>query len=333
MAAALILDCHGHCLRMAAEISGQHFQGLSVVGRRLRLPSHLCKKLQRLDAAAALVRHITAPSVKGFLLELRQSLAASAHCGDRAAEDAPSDSSAPSDGMNSSEMSGGLGTGVSQGVPPEQPVVRDLLRDSEAAWFDMFSDGEQPSATQAVNVHVQTDACLDNTLVSDDMFLVASMAAAQVNLTLDARLALARARLCEFSASTLMQGPVSDDIGSLVVGGVCSCHDAYVSPADVSLSDDEHVRAQITQVVAQFDEVQRELGYALSCYAEGEEDDDGAMLWPGWWSEDLEFLALLGAHASGECHGASYIKRFTDALACANAGVSRYKEAMRLACD
>ena len=74
MAAALVMECHGHCLRLAAEVGGLHFQGLGALAaclRRSGRPStRLLRRLAQLDAAAGVLRHITVVSVAELEQEL-----------------------------------------------------------------------------------------------------------------------------------------------------------------------------------------------------------------------------------------------------------------------
>ena len=66
----------GLCLRTMAGHAGSHFQGLEAAARSLRIQGPLRKRLQRVDAAASLLRHITAPWVAGLLLDLEAALGA-----------------------------------------------------------------------------------------------------------------------------------------------------------------------------------------------------------------------------------------------------------------
>ena len=77
-ATALILQAHGEALRLIADSTGQHFQGLAQASRTLRkqgLPSNVARKLQHLDAAASLARHITSVSLRNFLADLQGGIA------------------------------------------------------------------------------------------------------------------------------------------------------------------------------------------------------------------------------------------------------------------
>ena len=74
----LILQAHGEALRLIADSTGQHFQGLAQASRTLRkqgLPSNVARKLQHLDAAASLARHITSVSLRNFLADLQGGIA------------------------------------------------------------------------------------------------------------------------------------------------------------------------------------------------------------------------------------------------------------------
>ena len=76
MAAALTLEAHGQVLRIAAELAGVHFQGLGAVAGRLRkcgiTNRSLLRRLAALDAAAAVLRHITVVSTQRLEDDLRQ---------------------------------------------------------------------------------------------------------------------------------------------------------------------------------------------------------------------------------------------------------------------
>ena len=60
MAASLTLASHGRALRLAAELTGEHFQGLGALAARLRRSGcqskALLRRLANLDKAAGVVR-------------------------------------------------------------------------------------------------------------------------------------------------------------------------------------------------------------------------------------------------------------------------------------
>ena len=74
MAAALVSQVHGDVLRLVALRTGRHFTGLTEAATFLRVhwnsPSALSRKLRNIDAAFAVVRHITQPSCCQLLEEL-----------------------------------------------------------------------------------------------------------------------------------------------------------------------------------------------------------------------------------------------------------------------
>ena len=74
----LVLQLHGHLLRLIASRSGSHFQGLSQAARCLRqsgqISPNLGKKLQQVDAAYNLIRHITSISVQAFSENIEREL-------------------------------------------------------------------------------------------------------------------------------------------------------------------------------------------------------------------------------------------------------------------
>ncbi len=76
MAAGLLLDAHGRCLRELAAAAGQHFEGLAQAARcrRLELDPKLRRRLRELDTVAAWLRHVTAPRVDLLLLEVAAAL-------------------------------------------------------------------------------------------------------------------------------------------------------------------------------------------------------------------------------------------------------------------
>ena len=78
MAHLLIFETHASALRLLSECSGMHFSGLEAAGRhyRRKMPGAFWKKLQRLDHAFALVRHITAPGARDFLEAIQQAITA-----------------------------------------------------------------------------------------------------------------------------------------------------------------------------------------------------------------------------------------------------------------
>ncbi len=73
-AASLILEVHGMALRLLSKHWDTHFEGLGAAarhGRRLGvLSTSMARKLIHMDAAAAMVRHITCVSTANFIKEL-----------------------------------------------------------------------------------------------------------------------------------------------------------------------------------------------------------------------------------------------------------------------
>ena len=64
----MVLEAHGGCVRMAADLLGEHFQGLAALAAHLRRRGcrdrRLLRRLGSLDAACAVLRHITVVSVE-----------------------------------------------------------------------------------------------------------------------------------------------------------------------------------------------------------------------------------------------------------------------------
>ena len=73
-AESLLVEAHGRALRLVCARAGRHFQGLASAGRALRLPARVDKKLARLDAATAYLRHTTRPIVESFMQELEAAM-------------------------------------------------------------------------------------------------------------------------------------------------------------------------------------------------------------------------------------------------------------------
>ena len=77
-AESLIFDLHGQLLRLLAERTGLHFQGLSQVSRRLRATGWItlpvARKLVMIDHAFNLIRHITGASLLDFTEHVDQVL-------------------------------------------------------------------------------------------------------------------------------------------------------------------------------------------------------------------------------------------------------------------
>jgi hypothetical protein len=70
-AGTLVLESHGALLRLLAKASGRHVTGLSQASCSLQgMPLRLKKRLQRLDLACAIVRHITQPYVEELTKEV-----------------------------------------------------------------------------------------------------------------------------------------------------------------------------------------------------------------------------------------------------------------------
>ena len=79
MAAALVLGCHGDCLRLVAAKLGYHPQGLAAASAFLRrrgcVDRRLLRRLAALDAAAAVVRHVTVVSCEELRGDLERACA------------------------------------------------------------------------------------------------------------------------------------------------------------------------------------------------------------------------------------------------------------------
>ena len=84
MAAALALESHGRALRLAAELTGTHFQGLGALAARLRQSGcssrSLLRRLSDFDKAAGVIRHITVASVAQLDQDLAAALQSSSLC-------------------------------------------------------------------------------------------------------------------------------------------------------------------------------------------------------------------------------------------------------------
>ena len=76
---ALVASLQGHCLRRLCLATGESSEGLAIAARRARragfLDAAMCKRMERIDVAAAIVRHINLPKVQGFKDQLDQALA------------------------------------------------------------------------------------------------------------------------------------------------------------------------------------------------------------------------------------------------------------------
>ena len=73
-AEALVGKLHGQVLRLMALHSGKHFAGVAQAARSLPLAGRTKKRLQRLDAAFTVLRHITQPFADQFLQEVAAEL-------------------------------------------------------------------------------------------------------------------------------------------------------------------------------------------------------------------------------------------------------------------
>ena len=73
-AEALVGRLHGCALRLLASHADQHYTGIAQASRSLPLSGRMRKKLQRLDSAFAVLRHITEPYVEHFLADLEAEL-------------------------------------------------------------------------------------------------------------------------------------------------------------------------------------------------------------------------------------------------------------------
>eukprot|EP00975_Prorocentrum_lima_P006695 1440216-Prorocentrum_lima.AAC.1 len=69
------MEAHGRLLRLVAARSGEHFAGLRVAARRLKLPSKLAKKLANLEVTLAVVRHVTEPYIAALVKDVDEHLA------------------------------------------------------------------------------------------------------------------------------------------------------------------------------------------------------------------------------------------------------------------
>ncbi len=78
MAATLVADLRGECLRDISHSAGRHFQGLRSAAAFLRrgmlAPPAMIKKLVRFDDAFAVVRHITAIGAEDFRKQVCEAL-------------------------------------------------------------------------------------------------------------------------------------------------------------------------------------------------------------------------------------------------------------------
>ena len=76
MSADLVANHHGEVLRLLSSHAGRHFKGLQIAGRHFRavLPSRTMKALNRLDAAFAVLRHITKEGNVEFITEIMDAL-------------------------------------------------------------------------------------------------------------------------------------------------------------------------------------------------------------------------------------------------------------------
>ena len=79
-AVSLVFACHGKCLRAIADSHDLHYQGLSVAARLACRRGHISKgmrnKLEQVDMAYNIVRHITRASAMQLLNDLQTSLGA-----------------------------------------------------------------------------------------------------------------------------------------------------------------------------------------------------------------------------------------------------------------
>ena len=72
---ALVCTLHGEALRLMAATAQRHFQGVAQAARSLPLSGRMRKKLLRLDAAFAVLRHISQPYVDTLMKDLAAELA------------------------------------------------------------------------------------------------------------------------------------------------------------------------------------------------------------------------------------------------------------------
>ena len=97
----LVSRLHSRCVRLTAGALGHHTQGLTVAGKQLHKRgslSHRSKvKLQKIDEAFHLTRHISSQSIEDFLQKLAEELSPS--------DAAPQDAFVPTDAMLLEEMS------------------------------------------------------------------------------------------------------------------------------------------------------------------------------------------------------------------------------------
>ena len=73
-AAAMVLHLHGRILRLVARQTGTHFTGLGQIARRGKWSARTARRLKQVDAAAALLRHITMPSCEALLHAIQHEL-------------------------------------------------------------------------------------------------------------------------------------------------------------------------------------------------------------------------------------------------------------------
>ena len=75
---AVLFELHGAALRRLAAAQGRHFEGLQQASRIAKaknlLPDKLAKRLQRVDVAFNVLRHITGPSADQLLHDLDKAL-------------------------------------------------------------------------------------------------------------------------------------------------------------------------------------------------------------------------------------------------------------------
>jgi len=147
-AEAILLDLHGRLLRLLSWRAGVEFEGLATAGRYFRLNNRLKKKLCRLDAASAFLRHASVPKAASFYSEIsnaifdlpsvRTSSVRSVSASPSKHSDADTALCSPSPGSSCST--------VCPTPPYSSPSLeaknRDLLRDSEVAYFNLYDDNE-----------------------------------------------------------------------------------------------------------------------------------------------------------------------------------------------
>ena len=212
-AASLIASAHGKLLRLLAEDAGRHFEGLSQAARfHKALPNAVRRRITQLDIAHNYIRHVTQPLVLAFHEDVKCHLAGRAPGADSEAStdtDAAASleslrcasSSPPSESVRSPSAP------AQSGLSPRAPLLgsRDLLKEGECAFFDIFDRADHPQRLDGV---AQTEVTLSTHAIVQDPAEMLSYAVqclppaetlsythGMVSAALDARMASAASRL------------------------------------------------------------------------------------------------------------------------------------------